>query len=554
MDQSLIPSSEFETVRKRVRDINKRNVKYALYKRVMESDLVDRIQFFDQLKKEADDSVEFYDKDIFFYDLNDPLGLISRRVIAAMINKINFEFRENADKAVEMFHKYFESSKIIRGYETISYSDKVSSKDAVVAYRLKGSDKYSIVLKIPNSSNYVMAIYHELIVGKLLNFFRAKGIPNFAYVYGILPYSERIDPLADRYSLFKDLEEVTITKGRGKNRTTNKFKIQVPILVTEYVSGRSVTDLIYQNVLSQIEVLNIIRQITYAIYMAQKTVGFVHYDLHTDNIIVSSKFSAPYVIKYSFDLDGTQTTRYVTTSRIATIIDYGFSLINVGTKSFGRSHMTSSAIYKNKIVELEDVFRFLLFLHQDILENYESLGEAKDPDYLPPELEMVKYIISFFTDDPEELFIILKRSDWHLPEDLYKGATMEDFIYFLEELYPPITESNYTPVVVFKGRAKVNSNNYDLPLTFNRNLMMFSFEESPVRRIEGEPEIGSREESEGESREESEGESREESEGESREESEGESREESEGESREESEGESREESEGESREESEGE
>ena len=99
----------------------------------------------------------------------------------------------------------------------------------------------------------------------------------------------------------------------------SKYPIKKSILVEEYIRGHNISYYFKKN---QNAVFSSIKQILSAITIAQKSIGFAHYDLHSDNILLE-KCPPDQVNLYIFDKEFA--TVVPTHGFIPKVIDFGFS-------------------------------------------------------------------------------------------------------------------------------------------------------------------------------------------------------------------------------------
>lgn len=171
-------------------------------------------------------------------------------------------------------------------------------------------DKYKdlIVIKAPKEyDDYTEeAINHELVVGKVLNSLRSI-IPNFAFVLG----SFECGPPVIKPSVGNDnTKDKLITWCRGGTK--------VKYIMYENISGSKTLYDFCKDCSAQ-DYIDIIIQINYALMIAYKEVGFTHYDLHGENILVKKikgNEEGAY-IPYGGD--------FIFAKNLAMFIDYGYS-------------------------------------------------------------------------------------------------------------------------------------------------------------------------------------------------------------------------------------
>lgn len=159
-----------------------------------------------------------------------------------------------------------------------------------------------VIIKIPKKTEYHDEVIRSYYIGMAMNKLRYK-VPNFVYTFGILT------------SIDKQI-----------------------FVVTEAIKGETLDKLIEK--LTFVEIINIFMQILFALEVAQRTNGFCHNDLHTENIILRP-IKTPY--NYTIVLDNNIYT-LTAVKYIPVIIDYGLSSIYVGNTTIGPYHYITHGI------------------------------------------------------------------------------------------------------------------------------------------------------------------------------------------------------------------
>lgn len=170
-------------------------------------------------------------------------------------------------------------------------------------------DKYKdlVIIKAPQRYDEYTeaAINHELVVGKVLNSIRSV-VPNFAFILGAF----ECGPPVVKPGVGKSEKSKVITWCRGGSK--------VKYIMYENVSNsKSLYD--FCETCSGQDYMDIIIQINYALMMAYRMVGFTHYDLHGENILIKEikDHREGAYIPYGGD--------FVYSKYLAMFIDYGYS-------------------------------------------------------------------------------------------------------------------------------------------------------------------------------------------------------------------------------------
>jgi hypothetical protein len=204
---------------------------------------------------------------------------------------------------------------------------------------------------------------HEYFVGLQTNKLRSQ-IPNFAYVLGSFECSP---PWLDStgWKTLNATSDSIQKAGLTKDRRTYAYcssinpNDRVKYLIYENVQNSvSFEDFVKTCTLEQY--LNVLTQVVFAIGMAADQVGFTHYDLHGENVLVK-KLDEPITIAYDTPVG----KRYVTTMFVATIIDFGRSHVEVDVDMTGKKHygyqMIDFGLWPNKTFPMFDIFKILGF-------------------------------------------------------------------------------------------------------------------------------------------------------------------------------------------------
>ncbi|PCJ28511.1 MAG: hypothetical protein COA94_03530 [Rickettsiales bacterium] len=166
-----------------------------------------------------------------------------------------------------------------------------------------GNTKDVFVMKTPKSGNNLL---HEFFVGIVgLNKLR-KIIPNFVYTLGGFGCPA---PIVQG-------EELVSWCGGDSDDSVDYIlyeNVDQSITLKEFILGGCSTD----------EYLNIYIQVLYALNIAGKEIDFMHYDLHTGNVLVRTISEDEVYVPYKIG----ESVHYLKTKYLAVIIDYGFSSI-----------------------------------------------------------------------------------------------------------------------------------------------------------------------------------------------------------------------------------
>lgn len=267
---------------------------------------------------------------------------------------------------------------------------------------------------------------HEFLVGLLgLNQLR-KEIPNFVFTYGMISCSPPY------------LEESTRPSYPYPLSWCHPSSLNKKYILYEYIpSIGTFNDYLMKCTLEGF--LNKYLQILLSLRLAGDICKFTHYDLHGENVLLrkppSSLTDKLFYIPYSYK----DTTCYVLTDYIATIIDFGFARIEYEGEIYNRNNLMT---YDEKFFPLQDAYSLLLRSLQ-VTRNYNHEFYKKIIKILP-----------FFYDVDINGEIDIFRKVNYLPPDKFTNKTIDDLLIYLCDLYPleynkivPLTPNKNIPIL-----------------------------------------------------------------------------------------------------------
>lgn len=249
-----------------------------------------------------------------------------------------------------------------------------SLKDTSEGYALFSSFKSisdMVVIKTSKKKKDNMGILYEYFIGTIgINKLRSL-IPNFTYTLAIF----KSNPLHIE-------EDKTISSDVLHNDSDTRYYV-----VYEKIKGISIDEYI-KNMTDKggdgDKLINYIIQIAFSLVIAQREIGFVHYDLHTDNIILRT-LSSPKVVDY--DIDGI--TYRIETDAIPTIIDYGFSHFVHEGVPLGIKTIPKLGIIPTLTSNGIDLYKVIMFMMNSIFHHKSSSLFNK-----------VSWIMGYYKNDP----------------------------------------------------------------------------------------------------------------------------------------------------------
>lgn len=220
---------------------------------------------------------------------------------------------------------------------------------------MKTNLKY--VFKIPRYINYLTE--HEFEVMKGLN--DLSYCPHFCRCVGI--FNAMVDA----------------TKQKGENPFASpscKKPIEKSVLLMEYLnSSFKFYNFLSSETSKEDEIFSIVRQVILAVYIAQIKKKFTHYDLHSNNVMITK--CDPNLV-YLYIIDNENQFLVPTYGFHSTIIDFGFSYcVNNDNKPFYASlNFTDSGFFSDRFDSFSDMKLFLVTVADEIHE-YKKTKKTK---------------------------------------------------------------------------------------------------------------------------------------------------------------------------------
>lgn len=263
---------------------------------------------------------------------------------------------------------------------------------------------------------------HEYFVGAYGTNTLRDIVPNFTYTLGMFKCSP---PYIDNASLLTGRQDEETKRIALTSCQNDDPKSQVTYVLSENITDSVTFRDFVINGASYEEYLNVIVQLVGAINLAATEIGFTHYDLHTENVLIKTLPSAIFIYYPGIG--------YVKTKHVATIIDFGRSHIKVNGESFGYNGV-GIGIYPNETFPIFDIYKILCFSLLDA-----GFGKKRRPNSIsdaalrPVNADVWnrgKSLLSFFSDVGEYAADYLLR--------------VRDTFYTL-----PLTSSNNISPLVF---------------------------------------------------------------------------------------------------------
>lgn len=200
-------------------------------------------------------------------------------------------------------------------------------------------------------SDVLAETVHEMFIAKILNNYR-NIVPNFMYGYGYFSCSDPIN--TDK----RDIKSICSLAGKSYYS------------VYERISPGTTMHAYTRNGAGLSEVLDKYLQILFALSVVSN-INYTHYDLHTQNVIMRDLPLKNAVIPYINPVTGR--TIYLKTDYIATIIDFGYSYLELRKVGYGMGGAEHASTYPDRSNKIMDSFKFFMFIMQDLYNDHKGV-------------------------------------------------------------------------------------------------------------------------------------------------------------------------------------
>lgn len=278
----------------------------------------------------------------------------------------------------------------------------------------------SLILKASNSPMYNNDNNHEIVVGVYGTNELRNIIPNFAYVFGGFRCTKPIHiPTNNIVSLWCRDYELSVVYTIYEN-------IYPSMTLKEYIAQPDRTP---------DDVVKVYLQILLALKIARDTIQFTHYDLHDENVLIRKTNLNRFYIKYPYNSD---TTYYIETDNIPTIIDYGYSHIVYDNKHYGKYGLLKYSILHDSTFDAYDHYKLLMFMY------YNSMISSNS-DVHDVLLDLIVYLFDEPDSDGDEIY---KKRDlaFQLPNlEHIRNVKHEVVIDYIINKFPHLVRTSPDP-------------------------------------------------------------------------------------------------------------
>ncbi len=264
-------------------------------------------------------------------------------------------------------------------------------------------------------------LLHEWMVGVFGTNKLRRVVPTFAYIYGAFRCSPPI--------INPDKQvETWCTKELAVNY----------VIYENIAPAKSIKDCIKDGCTFS-QWLNYYMQALLGLDYANKTVGFTHYDLHTENLLVRNprggrEFWIPYP-----NPNPTQSEKiWIKSTGVSTLIDYGFSRIEYQGRSYGKYFFEAFGILPDKAFPLHDAYKLLLMSMSQM-----KMSGKRDL------YENCRTLLTFFTGENADDVVVKQRKTYYfLPyTDDTRNLTLGPLISYIMDNFTLPWLSETTPTM-----------------------------------------------------------------------------------------------------------
>jgi ubiquinone/menaquinone biosynthesis C-methylase UbiE len=377
---------------------------------------------------------------------NKYMSVNSLNTIRSMFNEIILYNKKTDQQTNEIVSEFFNFPQLNQCIGSVLNSFSfVSNKQSSEGYTLLSnfkSIKDLLVIKTSRREVNDLNILFEYFIGSMgINKLRTI-IPNFCYTLSIFKHNalsiiDNIPPTIDIF--FSNKEE--------KKEDTRFY------VVYERIKGMSLADFV-ESIKTKEDMDNLISylvQIVFAIKVAQDEIGFVHYDLHSDNILLRP-------------LDEIVTVEYIInnkvykikTNAIPTIIDYGLSHFQYKDIQFGIINRENTGINSTRTPKGYDLYKLFHFVLMSVLFGNSDEEKFNDISWI---LQYYEYHYNNNNSSPQ------KEDPYGIYKAFYDMTNSEN--------WSELGDYDNIKLAFSKGRDNYFSLTENTPLLYNDDPMSF---------------------------------------------------------------------------------
>lgn len=341
--------------------------------------------------------------------------------------------------------------------EAVSYASKHLFIGGLDRHGVNPDAVMCVKVAVGGDAASVADIRHEATISIFgTNAFRI-FIPNFPFVYAY----------ARARMSAKEMPRVVAsprrTRGRAATGESDPIEIvrETPCLIVENIEPHSAVTLTSAlATMRPADFYAVLLQIILALKFAYDRIGFTHYDLHTDNVLLRrvdggdgespSAEQAWFYIPYEYG------RVFVAAKYVATFVDFGFShallhnsakrQVCFGFAAPGRASLVELGIFRDRPNAMTDVYRLLMT-------SAVAAREAANG----PLLTELTHLVTYF-NQTEPLSDIMERQQknfYYLPLTAHARAyNFDDFLAFARKAARPHVQAAKTPTLIMTTAPK----------------------------------------------------------------------------------------------------
>jgi hypothetical protein len=389
-------------------------------------DIRDRINMKSSIYNE-----EIINKELKLFEAQVPICTKElSKLISSKIYKLNFETLSN------LVHFQFYNIDIMKTMLCVLYSvvkDEVSYYELIKTTEvLKKKDKSDFIIFFQNFFNGKNKIFstkyegiktlHEGIIGLMAANKVREVLPTFIWTYGFTPCNM---PILKNNNISKIPSTLTAC-----TRSVNYNKDDYIGIITEYIEGESLNSFVKKDKLSEEYLYSIILTILYSLKYAHEMVGFIHWDLHSDNIQMRKLDYDDYYIYLPNE------KKYLWVGgHLPTIFDFGLSSMKRGKDIYGYFDFMELGISPNENYSIQnDILKFFANLYT-LTRGIQDLETIFNEIYMHfTQFDNMKELNNFESVIGKNYAIFPNGTVYNI--NSFTNITIDDMIKFVEDMIP----------------------------------------------------------------------------------------------------------------------
>lgn len=370
---------------------------------------------------------EIFNMEIDLIEKQDPICTKElSKLISSQIYKLNFKTLS------DFVRSQFYNVDVMKTMKCILYSlvkDELSYYELIKTKQvLKKSNKPDFIIffqSLFNAGNKIFSTkyegiktLHEAIIGLMAGNKVREVLPTFIWTYGVTPCNMPIVKHGKKHN--------TIT---GCTHRVDYKKDEDYIgMITEYIEGETLKSFI-NNQINEEYLYSIILTVLYSLKYAHNMVGFIHWDLHSENIQMRKLNRKDYYIYLPDE------KKYLWVGgHLATIFDFGLSSMKMNGNIYGSFEFIEYGLNPNESYSIKnDILKLLSDLSRSLYDK--NLHSILNSIYMYfTQLNTEKEVDELNSIIWEKYGIFPNGSIYNI--DTFTKITIDDLIKFVENMIP----------------------------------------------------------------------------------------------------------------------